>query len=168
LGVEPKQSLDLGVWSLHKVVMGKKKTLEEGLWSKASPKGLSCFLFFIYFIFSTLPTIFLSFWVFLANALGGSSIKECYHCHCHNPQVSPNSLELRGVECGACSVASHRQPCVLMKREVGSSLPVLIIGIAAKKKKKEEKMKQKQKREGHGDGMGAKLHNAITMSSKLI
>jgi hypothetical protein len=25
LGVETKQSLDLGVWSLHKVVKGKKK-----------------------------------------------------------------------------------------------------------------------------------------------
>lgn len=25
LGVEPKQSLDLGVWSLHKVVKAKKK-----------------------------------------------------------------------------------------------------------------------------------------------
>jgi len=86
LGVEPKQSLDLGVWSLHKVVKAKKNSRGRPL---VSPNGLSCFLFFIYFIFSTLPTIFLSFWVFLANALGGNSIKECYHCHCHNHKCRP-------------------------------------------------------------------------------
>jgi len=86
------------------------------------------------------------------------------------PQPTSVAQLHRSEGVGVWSMFSSKPPIAMcVDEEGGSEFPSCPYNWNCSKEEKEgRKDEAETKREGRGDGRGVKLHNAITMSSKLI